>query len=76
MIIHKVIEFSPFPANAIFYNLALLNINEDGTVSDLSVSNNQDMPKVMATVFKALTYFFEKWFTSKEVTIQVYDPAI
>lgn len=42
------------------YNLALVDIMSDGTASDLSVSNNQDMPKVLATVFRALLYFFDK----------------
>lgn len=59
-VIHKIIEFSPFPTNAIFYNLALLDINEDGTTSDLAISNNQDTNRVIATVFKAMRVFFEK----------------
>ncbi|MCX6213174.1 hypothetical protein [Spirosoma sp.] len=59
-VIHKAIEFSPFPANAIFYNLALLDVDEDGTTNDLAISNNQDMNRVIATVFKAMRAFFEK----------------
>lgn len=61
LIIHKAIEFSPFPSNAIFYNLALLDIEEGGTANDLAVSNNQDMNRVIATVFKAILLFFEKY---------------
>ena len=37
----------------------MVDILFDGTVSDLSVSNNQDMPKVLATVFTSILYFFE-----------------
>jgi hypothetical protein len=60
-LIHKAIEFSAFPTNAIFYNLALVDIEDDGTTNDLVISNNQDMNRVMATVFKAMRLFFDKY---------------
>ena len=59
--IHKTVEFHPFSDNPIFYNLALLDINDDGTVDDLVVSNNQDMKRVVATVFRAMLTFFDKY---------------
>ena len=59
-IVKKLVEFRLIDANMALYNLALVDIMSDGTASDLSVSNNQDMPKVLATVFRALLYFFDK----------------
>ena len=59
-IVKKLVEFRLIDANMALYNLALVDIMSDGTDSDLSVSNNQDMPKVLATVFRALLYFFDK----------------
>lgn len=59
-IVRKLVEFRLIDANMALYNLALVDILSDGTASDLSVSNNQDMPKVLATVFRALLYFFDK----------------
>ncbi|MCY1556120.1 hypothetical protein D9M68_928420 [compost metagenome] len=41
------------------FNVALLDILPNGTLSDLTVSNNSDMPKVLATVFRALEQFFK-----------------
>ena len=60
-IIHKSVEFVPFFENPIFFNLALLDIDDDGTVNDLVVSNNHDMARVIATVFQALLTFFETY---------------
>ena len=59
-IVRKLVEFRLIDANMALYNLALVDILPDGSASDLSVSNNQDMPKVLATVFRALLYFFDK----------------
>ncbi len=59
--IHKIVEFRPLSNNPIFYNLALLDLNEDGTVDDLVVSNNQDMKRVIATIFQAMLTFFNKY---------------
>lgn len=59
-IVRKLVEFRLIDADMALYNLALVDIMSDGTASDLSVSNNQDMPKVLATVFRALLYFFDK----------------
>lgn len=59
-VINKLVEFRPFPDNPIFYNVALLDLNEDGTVDDSSVSNNEDMRRVLATVFQSMLIFFKK----------------
>ena len=57
-IVKKFIEFSLVNSEISLYNLTLLDVLSDGFMSDLSVTNNQDMPKVLATVFKAVAYFF------------------
>lgn len=59
--IQKVVAYSPFPDNPEVYNLALGDILENGEVSDLSVSNNDDMQKIMATVIHTMLRFFEKY---------------
>lgn len=63
--IKKLIQFRLVNSSLSIYNLALVDILPDGDVSDLSISNNQDMPKVLATVFQAIDYFFEKHSTAK-----------
>jgi hypothetical protein len=60
-VITKVIRFNPFRANPIFYNMALVDVLDDGTTNDLVVSNNQDMPVILATVAKALLMFFDHY---------------
>ncbi len=59
--IQKIITYTPFPDNPEVYNLALGDILKNGEVSDLSVSNNDDMQKVMATVVRTMLRFFEKY---------------
>ena len=59
--IAKIIQFTPFPDNALLYNLALGDVLPDGTFDDSTVSNNMDMNRVMATVFQALLTFFERY---------------
>lgn len=58
--IEKIITYTPFPDNPEVYNLALGDILKNGEVSDLSVSSNDDMQKVMATVVRTMLRFFEK----------------
>lgn len=41
------------------FNLALVDQNDDGTLDDLSISNNQDMARVLATVIRTMYYFFD-----------------
>jgi hypothetical protein len=63
--IRKLIQFRLIDSNLTLYNLALVDVLDDKTVSDLSISNNLDMPKVLSTVFQSITYFFEKNSTAK-----------
>jgi hypothetical protein len=58
-IIQKQVRFTAFPNVPTLFNMALVDINSDGTGSDLTVSNNQDMRKVLATVGQCLTIFFK-----------------
>ena len=48
------------------YNLALVDVLADGTESDITVSNNNDLVVVMATVMKIIDDFLNK-FTDKSV---------
>lgn len=57
--VQKLIEYRLINYEISLYNLALLDILPNGEVSDLSVSNNKDMPKVLSTVFHSMLYFFE-----------------
>ena len=43
------------------FNLSLVDKDENGKVSDMSVSNNQDMEKVLATVIQTLPIFFAEF---------------
>ena len=54
-----MIEYRLIDNNTLLYNLALVDILPNGEVSDLSVSDNKDMPKILATVFQSILYFFE-----------------
>jgi hypothetical protein len=59
-IIRKIIAYSPFPDNPNLFNLALGDLLANGEVSDMSVSNNSDMEKVIATVIQTMFHFFKK----------------
>ncbi|MCF0042061.1 DUF6934 family protein [Dyadobacter fanqingshengii] len=41
------------------YNLAFGDLDENGMIDDLSVSNNKDMRLVLATVIQTIIVFFE-----------------
>jgi hypothetical protein len=43
-----------------YYNLALVDVLEDGTFDDKVESKNGDMEKIMATVAQSLPLFFEQ----------------
>lgn len=60
-VIEKVIVYSPFEEDSSIYNLALGDILRNGEVSDLTVSNNSDLEKVISTVVQTLFRFFEKY---------------
>ena len=59
--VKKVVAYTPFQDNPELYNLALADAFPDGSFSDKSVTNNDDMEKVMATVVQTLLHFFEKY---------------
>ncbi len=47
--------------DTIYYNLALVDVMSDGRLADDIVSNNQDMPKIIATVLQTMVSFFDKY---------------
>ena len=57
----KLIVYAPIPQLKSVYNLALLDLRNDGTTDDLSVSNNQDMPHILATVAQTMLQFFGRY---------------
>lgn len=57
--IRKQVIFQALPGEPELYNLALIDILETGEASDVVVSDNSDMHKVMATVIHCLLRFFE-----------------
>lgn len=54
--IQKVVEFRELEIPNI-YNLALVDVKHDGTFDDMSVSNNQDMETIIATVIRTIQVF-------------------
>jgi hypothetical protein len=56
--IRKAVEFTQIPNNNEIWNLGFGDIQEDGTIDDLVVSNNGDMDKILATVIQTIIYFF------------------
>lgn len=59
--VKKVVVYTPFQENSNVFNLALADAFPDGSYSDKSVTNNDDMEKVMATVIRTVLRFFEKY---------------
>lgn len=57
--IRKLIEYRLIDNSTLLYNLALVDILPNGEASDLSVSDNKDMPKILSTVFQSILYFFD-----------------
>ncbi|MCU0338343.1 MAG: hypothetical protein MUE30_00535 [Spirosomaceae bacterium] len=60
-IINKIIVYTPIPNSPNFYNLALGDVLDNGEISDLTISNNDDLDKVIATVIQTMFRFFEKY---------------
>lgn len=67
-VVNKAVTFTQTPVKDI-YNLALLDILADGKESDIVVSDNQDLPTVLATVIKIIEKFLNK-FPEKIVTFK------
>ena len=64
-IIRKVIAYELVDETQMIFNLSLVDKNENGGVSDMVVSNNQDMEKVLATVIQTLPIFFADFENSR-----------
>lgn len=59
--IRKVVQFQQIAADEGVYNLGFGDIDpSSGEIDDLSVSNNQDTKKVLATVAKTVVVFIEQ----------------
>lgn len=58
--IRKVIFYRAIP-ETLFFQLALVDVMDDGSFSDSVRSNNGDRNKVLATVVQTLRFFFEKY---------------
>ncbi|MCE7042572.1 DUF6934 family protein [Dyadobacter sp. CY312] len=54
--VRKVVLFSQTESPEI-YNLALLDLLENGTLSDISETNNEDLKTVLSTVYKIIEDF-------------------
>ena len=44
-----------------FYNIALLDVMNDGTLSDTHFSNNNDLRKIMATIVEIIIDYTKKY---------------
>jgi len=59
--IRKVVQFQQIPSRDEIYNLGFGDFNEElGEVDDLSVTNNQDTQKVLATVAGTVLDFMKQ----------------
>lgn len=56
----KVVEFEPIDEESLYFNLALVDIDEHGNYSDNIVTDNKDTEKVFGTIAKIIDYFFEQ----------------
>jgi hypothetical protein len=57
----KVVEFEPIDEEGLYFNLALIDIDENGDYSDNIVTDNKDTEKVFGTIANIIDYFFEKY---------------
>ena len=60
----KLIFYERIADGIDLYNLALVDAYDDGSLDDLSVSNNQDMPRILATVVETMHVFFRQYPTA------------
>ena len=67
-IVKKVVRLTETSLPNVF-NLALLDLLDDGSESDLSVTDNDDLRTVLATVMRIIDNFLTK-FPEKAVTIR------
>lgn len=59
--ISKQVIISPIPGTSGVYNFALVDVLKNNITSDIEISNNADMPKVMSTVIHCLLGFLEQY---------------
>lgn len=57
----KIVGYTPMTTLLSGYNLGFGDLYDDGTVDDISVSNNDDMEKVIATVVRTMFHFFDTY---------------
>lgn len=60
-IVQKVVIFSPINQQPLVVNLALMDVLHDGSLSDLTVTNNRDIGVVLATVSNIIADFLVKY---------------
>jgi hypothetical protein len=60
-VITKQVAFKAFKENPNVYNLGFGDVDENGEISDIVISNNQDSRKVLATVALTVYKFCEKY---------------
>jgi hypothetical protein len=58
--VQKVVIFSPID-RPLVVNLALMDVLEDGSLSDLTVTNNRDISTVLATVSQITAEFLSRY---------------
>jgi hypothetical protein len=58
--VHKTVRFTETSLSSVF-NLALLDVLADGQESDITVTNNDDLPTVLATVIQIIDHFLAKF---------------
>jgi hypothetical protein len=58
--ISKRVIFS-FVQEPNIYNLAFGDVEDDGSINDMSTTDNQDMPKILATIARIIKIFLEKY---------------
>jgi hypothetical protein len=63
--IQKIVQFKETAVSDV-YNLAFRNLNYDGDIDDLSVNDNKDRNKILATV-ASIVYEFTMQFPAKKV---------
>ena len=59
--IKKIIAYELVDEKEMIFNLSLVDKDENGIVSDMVVSNNNDMEKVLSTVIQTLPVFFTEF---------------
>ena len=59
--IKKQVAFKAFENNPNVFNIGFGDVDKDGNINDLTITNNEDSQKVLATVVLTVLRFFEKY---------------